>query len=152
MQDWKEKKGKKFNFYWSTKATIKKKWKMEKNWSQDKYHLTQSHPFIKILHNHQTKPSFPIDHDVYNLARSSANVFLMTSLLSLRAAVTKPDSGVHTSESNLIFAGISNFSKRAFLDSWKKKMKQRQNLSEKKFELHFSMTKHVFLFGVEGLG
>ena len=37
----------------------------------------------------------------------------MASLLSLRAAVTKPVSGVHGSESNLIFAGISSFSSRA---------------------------------------
>lgn len=60
-----------------------------------------------------------IDHDAYNLARSSEKAFLMTSLLSLRAAVTRLDSGVHRVESNLIFAGISNFSRRAFFASYK---------------------------------
>lgn len=49
----------------------------------------------------------------YNLESSSENALLITSLLSLRAAVTSPDSGVHGSGSNLIFTGISNFSRRA---------------------------------------
>jgi len=50
-------------------------------------------------------------YEAYNFESSSSNVFFMASLLSLRAAVTRPDSGVHGSESNLIFAGISNFSR-----------------------------------------
>lgn len=54
------------------------------------------------------------NHDAYNLERSSEKAFLMTSLLIFRAAVTKPDSGVHGFDSNLIFAGISNFSRRTF--------------------------------------
>ena len=48
---------------------------------------------------------------------SSEKTFLMTSLFSLWAAVTKPDSGVQDSESTLIFAGISNLSSRAFFAS-----------------------------------
>lgn len=55
----------------------------------------------------------------YNFESSSWKVFLMISLLILRAAVTRPVSGVHGSESNLSFAGISNFSRRPFFASCK---------------------------------
>lgn len=54
-----------------------------------------------------------VTYDEYSCARSTENAFLIASLFILRAAVTRPDSGVHGSESNLIFAGISNFSRRA---------------------------------------
>lgn len=60
-----------------------------------------------------------VAHDSYNLDSSSEKAFLMASLLIFRAAVTRPDSGVHGLESNLIFAGISNFSKRDFFASCK---------------------------------
>lgn len=65
-----------------------------------------------ILHNH-------IVDDSYNLESSSEKAFLMASLLILRAAVTRPESGVHGLQTNLIFAGISNLSKRAFFASCK---------------------------------
>lgn len=58
-------------------------------------------------------------YEEYSFSSSSAKAFLMASLLILRAAVTRPDSGVHGSERSLIFPGISNFSKRAFFASCK---------------------------------
>lgn len=49
----------------------------------------------------------------YSVFRSSLNLVFICSLFSLSAAVTSPDSGVHGSGSNKIFAGISNFSSLA---------------------------------------
>lgn len=46
----------------------------------------------------------------YNFPRSSLNLVFNCSLFNLRAAVTNPDSGVHWSGINLIFAGVSNLS------------------------------------------
>lgn len=46
----------------------------------------------------------------------------MASLFILRAAVTRPVSGVQGSESNLIFAGNSNFSRRAALPACQTKV------------------------------
>lgn len=48
----------------------------------------------------------------------------MASLLSLRAAVTSPDSGVHGSGTSLTLAGISNFSSRACLAAWRTNTRQ----------------------------
>lgn len=57
------------------------------------------------------------NHQEYSFSSSSAKLFLTTSLLSFRAAVTRPDSGVQGSASTLIFAGISNFSNLAVFAS-----------------------------------
>ena len=58
----------------------------------------------------------------YNADRSSANLFLICSLFSLSAAVTRPVSGVHASLINLILAGTSDFSNRdcfaACIETW----------------------------------
>lgn len=51
----------------------------------------------------------------YNFWSSSLNLAFSCSLFILRAAVTNPDSGVHASGSNLIFAGVSNLSNFAVL-------------------------------------
>lgn len=58
------------------------------------------------------------NHQAYNCARSSSYVFLITSLLSLSAAVTRPDSGAHGSGISLTLAGVSNFSSRACFAAW----------------------------------
>ncbi|KAL3840000.1 hypothetical protein ACJIZ3_024591 [Penstemon smallii] len=71
-----------------------------------------------------------MNHEEYSLARSSENFFLITSLLSFKAAVTRPDSGVQGSDSSLIFVGISNFSNRAVFAAC---MKQRYIFSMLKF-------------------
>lgn len=58
----------------------------------------------------------------YSFSRSSLNFALICSLFILRAAVTKPDSGVHGSNSNLIFEGISNLSSFAAFATCRQRM------------------------------
>ena len=60
----------------------------------------------------------------YSFWRSSLNLAFSCSLFILRAAVTNPDSGVHGSASNFIFAGISDFSSFAALPTWREQIKE----------------------------
>ena len=60
-----------------------------------------------MLQDHGTREL--LSHS-YSFWSSSLNLDFSCSLFILRAAVTKPDSGVHGSGSNLILAGVSNLS------------------------------------------
>jgi hypothetical protein len=106
------------------------------NTKGDKINTSQNFLTIVLSINHnieikkkkkKKKKEILKNHEVYNFERSSEKAFLITSLLILKAPVTRPDSGVHGSESNLIFAGISNLCNRALFASCKQKKYNREN-------------------------
>ena len=95
------------NFNYSDRHELKLHhhyWKIRK--LRKKTLIGKSWKYSTIVENTYTKYIF----HPYNLWSSSLNLAFSCSLFILKAAVTNPDSGVHASGSNLIFAGVSNLS------------------------------------------